>query len=106
MAPVGPGRAAEDRAGSAPPREEAHRAVATSPAVGVFRPGQTARAGTRVRAGDTLGVVDMLGVPQEIVAPADGIVGATLVDAGEAVEYGQELIVVELTTSPAGAGEA
>jgi biotin carboxyl carrier protein len=62
----------------------------------VFQPATTARAGTKVRAGDRLGAVDMLGVPQEIVAPVDGIVGATLVEPGEAVEYGQELIVVEL----------
>ncbi len=38
----------------------------------------------------------MLGVAQEVVAPADGIVGATLVEPGQAVEYGQELIVIEL----------
>ena len=38
----------------------------------------------------------MLGVPQEVVAPADGVVGASLVEPGEAVEYGQELIVIEL----------
>ena len=51
------------------------------------------RAGTRVRAGDRLGAVDMLGVAQEVVAPVDGLVGASLVEAGEAVEYGQELVV-------------
>jgi biotin carboxyl carrier protein len=50
-----------------------------------------------VRAGDSLGHVDVLGVPQEIEAPADGIVGSTLVEAGMAVEYGQELIRLELT---------
>jgi biotin carboxyl carrier protein len=53
-----------------------------------------------VRAGDVLGHVDVLGVPQDIQAPADGIVGSTLVEAGMAVEYGQELIRLELT-SPA-----
>ena len=71
------------------------RTVATSPAVGTFQPRTEAAAGTRVRAGDRLGAVDMLGVPQEVVAPIDGIVGATLVEAGEAVEYGQELLVIE-----------
>jgi biotin carboxyl carrier protein len=75
---------------------DAHRAVATSPAVGIFQPRNEARTGTRVRSGDRLGAVDMLGVPQEVIAPADGIVGATLVEAGEAVEYGQELVVIEL----------
>ncbi|MEO5703414.1 MAG: biotin/lipoyl-containing protein [Candidatus Limnocylindrales bacterium] len=73
------------------------RVIATSPAVGTFKPGPRAASGTRVRAGDSLGMVDMLGVPQEIPAPADGIVGQTLVEAGMAVEYGQELIRLELT---------
>ena len=36
-----------------------------------------------------------------VTAPADGIVGATLVEAGTAVEYGQELIRIELTPAPA-----
>ena len=75
---------------------DVRRAIATSPAVGVFQPRSEARAGTRVRSGDRLGAVDMLGVPQEVVAPADGIVGASLVEPGQAVEYGQELIVIEL----------
>jgi biotin carboxyl carrier protein len=79
-----------------------HRAVATSPAVGLFRLRADMNAGTRVRAGDVLGAVDMLGVPQELVAPADGIVGASLVENGEAVEYGQELIIIELISTPAG----
>jgi biotin carboxyl carrier protein len=73
------------------------RTIATSPAVGIFQPGPRAASGTRVRAGDSLGAVDVLGVPQEIPAPADGIVGSTLVEAGMAVEYGQELIRLELT---------
>jgi biotin carboxyl carrier protein len=82
--------------------EAATRAVATSPAVGVFQPGSRSKAGTSVRSGDRLGVVDLLGVPQDVLAPADGIVGATLVEAGTAVEYGQELIRLELTVRPEG----
>ena len=82
------------------------RAVATSPAVGIYHPRPDARAGTRVRAGDRLGTVDMLGVPQEVVAPADGLVGASLVEAGDAVEYGQDLVVIEFATAGAGAGGA
>jgi biotin carboxyl carrier protein len=70
--------------------------VATSPAVGIFQPRAEAKAGTRVRSGDRLGAVDMLGIAQEVIAPADGIVGASLVEPGQAVEYGQELIVIEL----------
>jgi biotin carboxyl carrier protein len=70
-------------------------AVAVSPAVGVLRLNPDVTAGRRVRAGDQLGVVDMLGVPQEIVAPVDGVLGEQLVDNGDAVEYGQELVVIE-----------
>lgn len=105
MTPVGPGRDGRDgRAGvddhdGGPPEEP--RAVATSPAVGIYQPRPEARAGTRVRAGDRLGMVDMLGVPQEVVAPMDGLVGASLVEAGEAVEYGQELVVIEFAVAPA-----
>mgnify|MGYP000238690566 CR=1 FL=1 len=81
-------------------------AIATSPAVGVFQPRPEARAGTRVRAGDRLGAVEMLGVPQDVVAPAAGIVGATLVESGQAVEYGQELVVIELAARAAERSEA
>ena len=73
-----------------------HRVVATSPAVGVFQPRADIKAGARVRNGERLGAVDMLGIPQEVIAPADGILGASLVEPGQAVEYGQELIVIEL----------
>jgi biotin carboxyl carrier protein len=62
-------------------------------------------AGTRVRAGDRLGVVDMLGVPHEVVAPMDGVIGASLVEAGHAVEYGQELIRIELAAGRESGGE-
>jgi biotin carboxyl carrier protein len=71
------------------------RGVATSPAVGVFQPRKDLAVGSRVRAGDPLGAVDMLGVAQEVIAPIDGIVGEALVEPGDAVEYGQELLVIE-----------
>lgn len=85
-------------------RTDDSRAVATSPAVGIYHPRAEARAGTRVRAGDRLGTVDMLGVPQEVVAPVDGLVGASLVEGGDAVEYGQDLVVIEFATAASGAG--
>jgi pyruvate/2-oxoglutarate dehydrogenase complex dihydrolipoamide acyltransferase (E2) component len=49
----------------------------------------------------------MLGVAQEVVAPVDGIIGASLVEPGDAVEYGQELLVIEfvpVTASTNGSG--
>jgi biotin carboxyl carrier protein len=115
---VGPGRDGRDGSGEREGRDgrdgrngsgDAHngtgrdsdRIVATSPAVGIFRPRPEARAGTRVRAGDRLGSVDMLGVAQEVVSPSDGVVGASLVEAGDAVEYGQELILIEFASAGA-----
>jgi biotin carboxyl carrier protein len=80
------------------------RSVATSPAVGVYRPRAEATPGTRIRAGDRLGVVDMLGVAQDVVAPVDGLIGASLAEAGQAVEYGQELVVIELAGEAGSAG--
>ena len=102
LAAVGPGRAGDDRAES--PTEPAGPGVAISPAVGVFQPAPAATAGARVRSGDRLGVVEVLGVPHEVLAPADGIVAAALVDAGHAVEYGQELIRIEVSGAPEGGG--
>ena len=74
-------------------------AIATSPAVGIYHPRPGTRPGTRVRAGDRIGIVDMLGVPQEVVAPTDGLVGASLVEPGDAVEYGQDLVMIEFVSA-------
>jgi biotin carboxyl carrier protein len=101
LAAVGPGLPT----GTDPDRAvHRHRAIATSPAVGIFQPRAEMRPGTRIRAGDRLGFVDVLGVRQEVVSPVDGIVGATLVESGDAVEYGQDLIRLELSGPPAGPG--
>ena len=101
---VGPGPdPASGGDGSRGGERRASRSVATSPAVGVYQPRADARPGTRVRAGDRLGVVDMLGVAQDVVAPVDGLVGASLAEPGQAVEYGQELVVIELAEA-GGAG--
>jgi len=76
-------------------------AVATSPAVGVYRTKAEIRGGSRVRTGDRLGSVDVLGVSVEVSAPVDGIVAASLVEDGDAVEYGQPLLAIEpLTAGP------
>lgn len=83
--------------GPADPAER--RSVATAPAVGVFRPATAP--GTRVRAGDRIAVVDMLGVPQDVVAPIDGTLAEVLVQAGDAVEYGEAVATVE-ADAPAG----
>ncbi|HET7030868.1 MAG TPA: hypothetical protein VFI34_10185 [Candidatus Limnocylindrales bacterium] len=82
------------------PAPDNHRAVAMSPAVGVYQPRPELKPGAKVRSGDRLGAVDVLGIPQEVVAPSDGILGASLVEAGQAVEYGQDLVVIELAGRP------
>jgi biotin carboxyl carrier protein len=103
LTPVGPGRDGRDgRDGHA--GADSRRVVATSPAVGIFQPRVETRQGTSVRAGDRLGIVDMLGIAQEVVAPADGVVGSSLAEPGDAVEYGQELVVIELALAPAADG--
>jgi biotin carboxyl carrier protein len=100
LTPVGPGRDGRDGTGSQRDDNDGPT-VASSPAVGIFQPRAEARPGTRVRAGDRLGSVDMLGIPQDVVAPSDGIVGASLVEPGDAVEYGQELILIEFASAGA-----
>jgi len=82
----------------------ARRAVATSPAVGIYSARSDLRPGAWLRAGDRLGAVDVLGVPQEVVAPVDGVLGAHLVESGDAVEYGQELVLIELAGVTSGGG--
>lgn len=108
LTPVGPGRDSHDRPRDRESRDGRDvegaprgdgRIVARSPAVGIFQPLSEARAGTKVRAGDRLGSVDMLGILQEVVAPSDGVVGATLVETGDAVEYGQDLILIEFAST-------
>jgi biotin carboxyl carrier protein len=99
LTPVGPGRDGRDGSSGATGTAE-RRVVATSPAVGIFQVAADRRAGTRVRAGDRLGAVDMLGVAQVVVAPMDGVVGASLAESGDAVEYGQELVVIEFASAP------
>jgi len=100
---VGPGRPedGDSRRGTRDP----HRVVATSPAVGIYQPRPDLSPGTRVRNGDRIGSVNMLGVPQEVVAPADGVIGASFAEPGDAVEYGQELVSIELVTSVAESGD-
>ncbi len=81
------------------------RTVVTSPAVGVFR--TEASVGTRVRAGDRIASVDLLGIGQDVSSPIDGTVVEVFPQAGEAVEYGEDVAVVEAevtveTDGPAG----
>src|SRR3954469_12209622 len=78
---------------AAPAPLDPRRGIATSPAVGVFR--ASAAIGTRVHAGDRIAIVDLLGIPQDVTAPIDGTLVDLFVQAGEAVEYGEEIAAVE-----------
>jgi glutaconyl-CoA decarboxylase len=80
--------------GTAEPRQEA----AVAPAVGIFKPGSAV--GSRVRAGDRVAVVDLLGIPQDVVAPIDGTVVEIYPQAGDGVEYGEELVLIESAPQP------
>ena len=59
----------------------------------MFRP--VATVGARVRAGDRIAVVDLLGIAQDVVAPIDGMLVEVFAQAGEAVEYGEEIAAIE-----------
>jgi biotin carboxyl carrier protein len=94
---VSHGRASEDRDARREDGEEAAESepglvAATSPAVGVYHPRRDLTVGMRVRAGDRIGWVDVLGVQQDVIVPVDGLIGSSLAEAGEAVEYGQGLV--------------
>jgi biotin carboxyl carrier protein len=93
-----------DPASSSSPVQDANRRVATSPAVGYYAPNDRAVVGHEVASGDVLGWIDVLGVRQEVVAPAGGVVGRLLAEPGQAVEYGQELLVIDLRRGAEAAG--
>ncbi|MFI5258539.1 MAG: acetyl-CoA carboxylase biotin carboxyl carrier protein [Candidatus Limnocylindrales bacterium] len=96
----------EERDRRSRPEEEpaaaSSRVAAKSPAVGVYHPRRDLVVGMRVRAGDKIGTVDVLGVKQDVVAPVDGVVGSSLAEAGDAVEYGQELVRIDLLERASG----
>ena len=98
-------RRSRSAAGDASPAETADDAVpgmARSPAVGYFSPVPTLRVGLSVQAGDPLGGIDVLGIAVEVVAPSGGLISAVLVEAGQAVEYGQVLAEIEALAEPSG----
>jgi biotin carboxyl carrier protein len=83
----------------APERNEPARRAITSPAVGTFHPRAGSGLGRTVRAGDVVGHVEVLGVPQEVLAPFDGTLGRVLVEPGQVVEYGEQLMRIESSHS-------
>ena len=94
------------RANAEPEAAEDTKIVAKSPAVGIYQPRKDLAVGMRVRSGDRIGSVNVLGVNEDVVSPVDGVIGSSLAEAGEAVEYGQELVRIELPERAAPADAA
>ena len=82
----------------ATPRADGPVGVA-SPAVGFFVYADGLGPGQAVEKGDALGQVEMLGIRHDVRAPRRGRVGHLVAESGEAVEYGQ--VVVELDVAEA-----
>jgi biotin carboxyl carrier protein len=70
--------------------------VVTSPAVGYFVYADGLGPGLEVQKGDLLGHVEVLGVAHDVLAPRSGSVRNLVTETGEAVEYGQVLIELEV----------
>lgn len=104
LAAVGPGSRPPGGSRSTPaqPSAERRRVVARAPAVGYYIPRDGLGTGTAVRMDEVVGEIDVLGVRQEVVAPAPGIVSRVLVEPGEAVEYGQELLQIDVVAPGGG----
>ena len=100
-----PARGAGRSERSSDRNEPARRAI-TSPAVGTFHPRAGSGLGRAVRAGDVVGHVEVLGVPQEVLAPFDGTLGRVLVEPGQVVEYGEQLMRIESSHSGSPSAEA
>jgi acetyl-CoA carboxylase biotin carboxyl carrier protein len=91
---------------TAPPAGEASEADAKgtrveSPSVGLFwrapSPGAPpfVELGARVQAGETVAIVEVMKLMNHVASPVDGVVTAILVENGEAVEFGQAIVVVD-----------
>jgi acetyl-CoA carboxylase biotin carboxyl carrier protein len=68
----------------------------TAPAVGYFVFAEGLGPGLEVQKGDILGHVEVLGVAHDVLAPRSGSVRNLVAETGEAVEYGQVLIELEV----------
>jgi acetyl-CoA carboxylase biotin carboxyl carrier protein len=102
MAPVAPPAVpAPEAAAAAPvPAESAGHAV-KSPMVGTFyraaSPGAKpfVEVGSQVKEGQTICIIEAMKILNEIEADKSGTVTQVLCENGQAVEYGQPLLVIE-----------
>jgi len=98
-APAAPAPSAAAEPAAAPVAEAGHRV--TSPMVGTFyrssSPGAKAfvEVGDSVKEGDTICIIEAMKILNEIEADKSGVVKEVLCENGQAVEYGQALLVIE-----------
>jgi acetyl-CoA carboxylase biotin carboxyl carrier protein len=91
--------AAVASAPAAPPEPSGH--AVTSPMVGTFyrsaSPGAKAfvEVGSQVKVGDTICIIEAMKILNEIEADKAGTVLQILCENGQAVEYGQPLLIIE-----------
>jgi acetyl-CoA carboxylase biotin carboxyl carrier protein len=73
----------------------------TAPMVGTFYASPSpkdppyVRVGDEVRPGDVLGIIEAMKIMNEIECETEGRVAEILVETGQAVEYGQTLMIIE-----------
>jgi acetyl-CoA carboxylase biotin carboxyl carrier protein len=100
VAPAAVPAAAAAAAAAPAPAEPAGHAV-TSPMVGTFyraaSPGAKpfVEVGSQVKAGETICIIEAMKILNEIEADKSGTVTQILCENGQAVEYGQPLLIIE-----------
>lgn len=86
---------------SVPPVTENKFHTIVAPLVGIFHPWAKPRGkalvavGDRVKAGQLVGSIQALNVIYEVEASASGVVVEILVQNGQPVEYGQQLLLID-----------
>lgn len=78
---------------------EQARYTITAPLVGIFRTGPREKPlvqpGDSIKAGQHVAIIQALNLPNEVESPVAGRVLEVLVENGQAVEYGQPLLIIE-----------
>ena len=88
-------------AASSAPETQTNNQSIVSPMVGTFysAPSPTAKpfvtVGQKINQGDTIGIIEAMKIMNQIEADRSGTVIEILVKDGEAIEFGQSLIIIE-----------
>jgi acetyl-CoA carboxylase biotin carboxyl carrier protein len=88
-------------AAAAPAAPTTSGTVIESPSVGLFwrapAPGAPpfVEVGGHVKAGETVAIVEVMKLMNHVASPVDGLVTEILVENGDAVEFGQAIVVVD-----------